>query len=316
MGAADIVFQRMTHGSTENMALIPTGAFLMGTQDADGWADDGEGPVREVSVDAFWIDRTAVTNTMFAEFVAASGYVTESERYGWSYVFLGQLSKSQQKKLRATRAVKGLQWWYGIEGASWQHPEGPGSTLLKRMDHPVTHVSWHDAHAYCQWAGKRLPTEAEWEMAARGGLVQQRYCWGNELTPAGKHRCNIWQGTFPTHNTSEDGYNWTAPAKSFKPNGYDLYNMAGNVWEWCFDWFSPFWHQKASAQTRNNPNGPPVGKNKVMRGGSFLCHASYCNRYRVGARTSNTPDSAATNVGFRCVRDAADIEESLSQPCA
>lgn len=289
-------------GTTDGMIKLDGGRFLMGTEDDDAWAEDGEGPIREVTVSPFWIDATTVTNAQFAQFVDSTGYVTESERFGWSYVFLGQLPKSKQRKMKAS-TVMNLQWWYAVEGAFWRKPEGAGTNILKRMDHPVVHVSWSDAEAYARWAGKRLPAEAEWEFAARGGLVQKKYCWGDELTPEGKHRCNIWQGVFPDKNSAADGYAWTAPSRSFRPNGYGLYNMAGNVWEWCADWFSPDWHRPASPLTRDNPRGPDGGQNKVMRGGSFLCHISYCNRYRVAARTANTPDSATTNCGFRCVRD-------------
>lgn len=302
VSAVPVAIREALSGDTSGMVKLDGGVFLMGTEDSDAWADDGEGPIREVRVSPFWIDRTTVTNADFKRFVEATGYVSESERFGWSFVFAGQLPRSRRSKLKAS-TVQNLQWWYGVEGASWRKPEGPGSNILKRMDHPVVHVSWADAHAYCVWAGKRLPTEAEWEFAARGGLVQKKYAWGDELTPGGKHRCNIWQGRFPEVNTAEDGYAWTAPARSFQANGYGLYNMAGNVWQWCADWFHPTWHITASPLTRDNPRGPDAGQNKVMRGGSFLCHASYCNRYRVAARTANTPDSATTNCGFRCVRD-------------
>jgi formylglycine-generating enzyme required for sulfatase activity len=168
------------------------------------------------------------------------------------------------------------------------------------MDHPVIHISYRDAVAYCEWAGKRLPTEAEFEFAARGGLVQQRYVWGNELTPNGEHMCNIWQGDFPKANSAEDGYVGTAPVFAYQPNGFGLHHMAGNVWEWVYDWWSPDFHVNGP---RSNPIGPPHGERKVMRGGSYLCHDSYCNRYRVAARTSNTPDSSTGNLGFRCARD-------------
>ena len=293
------------------MIRLEGGSFLMGCTDEDGWPADGEGPVREVELSPFYLDATAVTNAQFTKFVEATGYRTEAERFGWSYVFHLLVPGKILRKLQGSRKVDGLQWWVGVEGASWKKPEGPGSNIKKRMDYPVVHVSWHDAKHYADWAGKRLPTEAEWEYAARGGLVQQRYCWGDELTPNGKHMCNIWQGDFPKSNTAEDGYVGTAPAKTFPKNGYGFYNMAGNVWEWCADWFSPTWHVPAKPETRINPTGPATGQDmgktggpgRVMRGGSYLCHDSYCNRYRVGARTANTPDSSTGNCGFRCAAD-------------
>ncbi|MFW5883916.1 MAG: formylglycine-generating enzyme family protein [bacterium] len=277
--------------------LVPLdgGAFLMGTDDEEGFPQDGEGPVREVTVSPFAIDRHSVTNEQFAEFVEATGYVTEAERFGWSFVFALFVPKRLLHRGIA-RKVPGLDWWYGVTNARWDRPEGPGSNLDGRMDHPVVHVSWADATAYCEWTGKRLPTEAEWEYAARGGLVQKRYVWGDELTPDGDHRCNIWQGTFPRVNTRADGFAGTAPAQSYEPNGYGLYSMAGNVWEWCADWWSATYHVNGP---RIDPAGPPSGNARVMRGGSYLCHHSYCNRYRVAARTSNTPDSSTGNLGFR-----------------
>lgn len=306
IGSGQALIENPAHaaaGSIEGMLRLEGGTFLMGGEDADGWPADGEGPVREVALRPFYMDATTVTNRQFERFVEATGFRTEAEPYGWSYVFAGQLTKSRRRKLRNGRAVEGLPWWVAVDGACWRKPEGSGSNIKKRPDHPVAHVSWNDAVAYARWAGKRLATEAEWEYAARGGLVGKRYAWGNELTPGGRHRCNIWQGEFPVRNTAEDGYAWTAPARSFPPNGFGFYNMAGNVWEWCGDWFSPDWHVPATSETRENPRGPGFGAAKVMRGGSFLCHASYCNRYRVAARTANAPDSSTTNCGFRCVRD-------------
>ena len=271
----------------------------MGTDDVEGFPADGEGPVREVSVGPFAIDRHSVTNERFAEFVDATGYETEAERFGWSFVFMLFVPRKLLNR-GVARKVPGLQWWYGVCRASWYRPEGPGSRIDDRLDHPVVHVSWADAEAYCEWAGKRLPTETEWEYAARGGLVQKRYVWGDELMPDGEHRCNIWQGPFPRINTREDGYAGTAPAESYEPNGYGLFSMAGNVWEWCADWWSSTYHVTGP---RTNPAGPPSGTSRVMRGGSYLCHHSYCNRYRVAARTSNTPDSSTGNLGFRAAAD-------------
>ena len=281
-----------------SMVELPGGTFLMGTDDVEGFIADGEGPVREVELHPFLIDAAAVSNADFAAFVDATGYVTEAERFGWSFVFYGLLPQAVLDTHPQVAAA--APWWCAITGAYWRTPEGPGSHLDSRMDHPVVHVSWNDAAAYAAWAGKRLPSEAEWEYAARGGLVQQRYPWGDELTPDGEHRCNIWQGRFPEYNSLDDGYLGTAPVRSFKPNDYGLYNMVGNAWEWCQDWFA-----REHAQERRNPRGAVTGTARVMRGGSFLCHASYCNRYRVAARYCNTPDSTASNIGFRC---AADIQ--------
>lgn len=288
--------------STEGMVLLPGGSFLMGTNSQEGYAADGEGPVRKVNLDPFWIDTTTVTNAQFGEFVAEVRYVTEAERFGWSYVFAGFLPDD----FPPTRAVVQTPWWRQVFGADWRHPEGPPSSVDDRLDHPVVHVSWNDAQAFAAWAGKRLPTEAEWEYAARGGLEQERYPWGDQLTPSGRHRMNVWQGTFPTVNTAEDGYRGTAPVTAFEPNGYGLFNMTGNVWEWCADWFSATYPAEARAQKlRDNPRGPSTGEQRVMRGGSYLCHRSYCFRYRVAARSSNTPDSTTGNLGFRCVRNAS-----------
>lgn len=286
---------RANGGSTEGMLKLDGGRFLMGTESDEAFPMDGEGPVREVTVDGFWMDAKPVANWQFQEFVRASGYKTEAERFGWSFVFHNHVPRELVED-----RVAGVEWWTKVSGALWDCPEGPGSSVANRLEHPVLHISWNDAAEYAKWAGKRLPTEAEWEFAARGGLEQNTYPWGNELTPGGRHLCNVWQGDFPNNDTGEDGYTAVAPADAFPPNGYGLYGITGNAWEWCQDWFHPSWHVTA---TRRNPTGPPSGTSKVMKGGSYLCHRSYCNRYRVAARTSNTPDSATTNISFRCVRD-------------
>ncbi|MCX5175646.1 formylglycine-generating enzyme family protein [Streptomyces virginiae] len=268
--------------AVRDLVALAGGRFLMGTEDPDGFPADGEGPVRQEVVGAFRIAPTTVTNAQFASFVKATGHVTEAESFGFSFVFAGFLSGA----LAATSpAVAGTPWWRAVSGADWRHPEGPGSSFAARRHHPVVHVSWHDAQAYCAWSGTRLPTEPEWEFAARGGLEQKRYPWGDELRPGGRYMCNIWNGDFPVQNTRADGYAGTAPVKAFRPNGYGLHQTVGNVWEWSADHFSP------------------TGPERTMRGGSHMCHDSYCNRYRVAARTRNTPDSSAGNIGFRVAAD-------------
>ncbi|MFJ6620700.1 formylglycine-generating enzyme family protein [Kitasatospora sp. NPDC091335] len=283
---------------TEGTVLLPGGEFLMGTEDAEGFPGDGEGPVRPVRLAPFRIDVHAVSNDRFAAFVADTGYRTEAERIGWSYVFAaflpGELRRGAPRPGRTP-------WWCGVEGAAWDRPEGPGSGVRGRGDHPVVHVSWNDAAAYASWAGKRLPTEAEWEYAARGGLSQARYPWGDELDPEGEYRCNIWRGTFPTRNTAADGHRGTAPVDSFEPNGFGLYNVSGNVWEWCADWWTT---DHPVGRPTVGPAGPAAGTDRVIRGGSHMCHKSYCNRYRVAARTANSPDSSSGHAGFRCAADA------------
>uniref|UniRef100_A0A8C0QDT9 Sulfatase modifying factor 1 n=2 Tax=Canis lupus familiaris TaxID=9615 RepID=A0A8C0QDT9_CANLF len=253
------------------MVLIPAGVFTMGTDDPQ-IKQDGEAPARRVSIDAFYMDAYEVSNADFEKFVNSTGYLTE---------------------------VAAAPWWLPVKGANWRHPEGPDSTTLHRPDHPVLHVSWNDAVAYCTWAGKRLPTEAEWEYSCRGGLQNRLFPWGNKLQPKGQHYANIWQGEFPVTNTGEDGFRGTAPVDAFPPNGYGLYNIVGNVWEWTSDW----WTVHHSVEKTHNPKGPPSGKDRVKKGGSYMCHKSYCYRYRCAARSQNTPDSSASNLGFRCAAD-------------
>jgi formylglycine-generating enzyme required for sulfatase activity len=284
---------------------IPGQRFWMGDDRGLGFPEDGEGPAREVQVASFRIAAMTVTNTDFAAFVTATGYLTDAEVQGWSYVF-ADLVASEDLRFVADAAPAGTPWWTPVHGASWTHPFGPSTTLTGLEDHPVVHVSFADAQAYCAWAGVRLPTEAEWECAARGGRDRAIYPWGDELEPGGVHRCNVWQGTFPVHNTGGDGYVATAPVDAYEPNGYGLYNTAGNVWEWCSDWWSPSWHLSGSPETRVNPTGPAGGTERVIRGGSYLCHDSYCTRYRVAARTSNTPDSTTGHMGFRVAADVAE----------
>jgi sulfatase modifying factor 1 len=278
------------------MRELSGGPFLMGTDYAEGFPNDGEGPVREITLDPFAIDIAPVTNMLFAKFIAATGYVTEAERFGWSFVFRLHIPKLRYQEL-VEDTVAAVPWWCKVNAAKWNAPEGPGSSVEQRGDHPVTHVSWNDAQAFCAWSGQRLPTEAEWEYAARGGLGQKIYPWGDSLRPHGEHRCNIWQGDFPNHDSGEDGYKGTSPVGAFLPNDYGILSITGNTWEWCADWFSATFHRTGG---RMNPTGPLEGKARVMKGGSFLCHKSYCNRYRVAARSSNTPDSSSSNIGFRC----------------
>jgi formylglycine-generating enzyme required for sulfatase activity len=268
----------------------------MGDESPWAYPGDGEGPVHEVVLAPFGIDRYTVTNARFAEFVDATGHTTDAEQYEWSFVFAGHLPDD----FPATRSVVSAPWWRQVYGADWRHPDGPQSNLADRMDRPVVHVSWNDAQAYCAWSGTRLPTEAEWEYAARGG-ASTPFPWGDELEPGGEHRMNVFQGTFPADDTGADGHRGTAPVDAFAPNAFGLYNVTGNVWEWCADWFDVGFYARSE---RENPRGPATGERRVLRGGSYLCHASYCRRYRVSARYSNEPDSSTGNVGFRVAVDA------------
>ncbi|MCP9495860.1 MAG: formylglycine-generating enzyme family protein [Pyrinomonadaceae bacterium MAG19_C2-C3] len=263
--------------NTNGMVLIPGGMFQMGTNDGMPY----EAPMHEVVLKSFYIDATEVTVAEFARFVEATGYVTEAERFGWSGVF----------------DVKQATWTRG-DGATWRTPDGAGSTA--KPNEPVTQVSWNDAGEYAKWAGKRLPSEAEFEYAARGGLKGKEYAWGDELRPQGKPVANWWQGTFPARNTGEDGFIGRAQVGGFAANGYGLYDVAGNVWEWTADWYADDYYQTSP---RDNPTGASVGTERVIRGGSWLCAENYCTNYRVAGRSHATPDSGLNNLGFRCVRD-------------
>ena len=258
---------------------------------------DGESPMRKVRLAPFRLDPLTVTNDRFAAFVQATGHVTDAERYGWSAVFGGLMAPDRAAQMPASDQTP---WWIRVDGATWQQPEGPGSDLSGREDHPVTHVGWADAQAFARWAGGRLPTEAEWEHAARDGAAPKRFPWGDAEPDEAGDLCNIWQGRFPTHNTCADGYYGTAPAQSFAPTPSGLFNMAGNVWEWTADSYQVRSLAKA-AKARNLVARRQT--QKVLKGGSFLCHISYCYRYRIAARSGVDADTSASNVGFRVAYD-------------
>ena len=278
----------------EHAVVIPGGTALVGT-DAPQIPDDGESPLRRVRVHDFAMGAIAVTNAEFADFVAATGYVTEAERFGWSFVFWAQVPESHGP----TEGVVAIEWWRRVDGAIWSVPNGPGTEDVCHPDHPVVHVSWNDARAYCNWVGGRLPTEAEWEHAARGGLGDVPFPWGDAAPNDSDFMpCNIWQGRFPELNTARDGYATTAPAHSFQPNGYGLYNMVGNVWEWTSDSYRIRSLKKVVKKRLSEMKGY-----KLSKGGSFLFHRSYCYRYRIAARSGTSPDSATTHHGFRVVWD-------------
>jgi formylglycine-generating enzyme len=304
--------------SPSGMVWIPGGEFTMGS--AFELARTDEKPPHRVRVDGFWMDATEVTNAQFRQFVDATGYVTTAEQPPKLEEIMAQLPPGSPPPPREllvpgslvfTLPSKGeVGGWQWTPGANWRQPEGPGSTLADKDAHPVVHVSWFDATAYCRWAGKRLPTEAEWEYAARGGLEDQPYVWGADPPNAGAPRANTWQGTFPFVNTGADGYLTTGPVRTFAPNGYGLYDMAGNAWEWVQDWYRPdtYAHRARQAVT-STPQGPdssydpqePTVPKRVHRGGSYLCHESYCSGYRPSARMKASPDTSLSHTGFRCV---------------
>jgi len=308
--------------SISGMVWVPAGAFMMGTN----ISEEDQRPVHKVTLDGFWMDKFEVTNKKFDEFVKATKYVTFAERLptaqnlgltkeefaridpanikAGSIVFTPPAQLIPLEKLRSPRTF--YVWWRYVAGANWRHPHGPKSTIVGKENHPVVHICWHDAVAYTKWAKKKLPTEAQWEYAARGGLKGKEFIWGDKQKPAGKPMANIWHGRFPTQNTLEDKYRYTAPAGQFSPNGYGLYDMAGNVWEWCQDWYMPDYYKNSPEK---NPPGPdssfdpnePGTWKRIQRGGSFLCTDLYCGAFRPAHRMKTTPDSGLSHSGFRCV---------------
>lgn len=323
---------RFAASAPQGMVRIPGGEFTMGSDNADSKKD--EKPVHRVKVDPFWMDATPVTNRQFKEFVDATGYVTTAEKAPTLEEIMKQVPPGTPEppvellvpsslvfkpstgpvSLKSNRA-----WWEWREGANWKHPEGPHSSIEGKEDHPVVHISWFDATAYAQWAGKRLPTEAEWEFAAYGGNKEIIYVWGNEEFSEEHPQANIWQGNFPYKSTKPNGSMGTTPVKTFKPNPYGLYDMAGNVWQWCLDLYHvSHYEEEAKKEISINPQGPtgsfdpeePYAKKFVHRGGSFLCHASYCKGYRITARMKTCPDTGLSHLGFRCVM----TDEMLKRP--
>jgi formylglycine-generating enzyme len=310
--------------SHEQMVSIEGGTFLMGSSDVDGGAD--EYPRHKVQLTGFWMDETEVTNAEFRKFVEATGYVTTAEKaIDWQEM-KKQLPPGTPRPPDSLLAASSLvfqcsqhvvslgdlsQWWTWKRGADWRHPQGPGTSIEGKDNYPVVHVSWDDANAYASWAGKRLPTEAEWEYAARGGKISQSFPWGNEGVESGKPKGNTWQGEFPNDNTGWDGFKGLAPVKSFMANEYGLYDMAGNVWEWCSDWYDSDYYAQQKDSVTINPKGPlrsndptePTVPKRILRGGSFMCNASYCKGYRVSSRMKSSPDTGLEHTGFRCVSD-------------
>lgn len=289
---ADVPF---AGGHEIEQVLIPAGTFLMGDSSGDANPGDGEEPVHRVRCSEFQIDATPVTNEAFTAFTDATGYVTDAEVFGFSAVFHLAIAAPEADVMGRAATTP---WWVGVRGADWRHPGGRESSISDLSDHPAVHVSFNDALAYCRWAGRALPSEAQWERASRGGIESQKYPWGDLAPDAGGWRANIWQGDFPLQNTLDDGYLTTAPVRSYTPNAFGLWQPVGNVWEWCTDWFSADYYSRSPT---DDPRGPENGCSRVLRGGSYLCHDSYCNRYRNSARSKNTPDSSMGNAGFRTV---------------
>ena len=318
--SANITAGEVSH---DGMIFIDGGTFLMGAADKEGRAD--EYPQHQVQVDGFWIDATEVTNKQFKKFVDATGYLTTAEKIPDWEEMKKQLPPGTPKPADSILVAASLvftppshpvsfndvsQWWSWKKGANWKHPQGEGSSIVGKENYPVVHISYFDALAYCKWGGKRLPTEAEWEYAARAGK-SDKYFWGNEDVEAGKPKANTWQGSFPDKNTDWDKFDRTAPVKSFMPNGYGLYDMAGNVWEWTSDWYDENYYKTLAGKNSVNPKGPlqsndpmePTVPKRTVRGGSFLCNASYCKGYRVSARMKTSPDTGLEHTGFRCVSE-------------
>ena len=317
-------FQQDPNQSTADMVLIPGGTFNMGADDDRAWRD--EYPKHQVQIDSFWMDIHEVTNAQFAAFVAATNYITTAEKaVDWDEIKKAlptgtpkpddsQLAPASLVFVATQNAVpldNVSQWWRWKKGANWRQPEGPGSDIIGKENHPVVHVSWFDAVAYCNWAGKRLPTEAEWEFASRGGLQDNPYAWGDEALLEGKPKANTWEGNFPYQNKERDGFYLSAPVSTYAPNSYGLFDMSGNVWEWCADWYDENYYETLAGQTTVNPKGPetsydsnePYAQKRVSRGGSFLCHKSYCSGYRNSMRMKTTPDTGSIHTGFRAVKD-------------
>jgi sulfatase modifying factor 1 len=323
---ATYAFVSRTNQAAAGMVWIPGGEYTMGTDSELGWQD--EKPAHRVRVDGFWMDETDVTNAQFRKFVEATGYVTTAEKPVDAGEILRQMPPGTPPPPKENLLPGSLvftptmgavnckgpdchrQWWKWTPGANWKHPEGPDSSIEGKDDHPVVHVSWLDAVAYAKWAGKRLPTEAEWEFAARGGLDNKPYVWGDDKPTDSNIHANLWQGEFPHKNTAGDGYERTSPVKTFPPNGYGLYDMSGNVWQWCSDWYQiDLYRHRAGKKVTVNPTGPeksydprqPYSPLRVQKGGSFLCNDAYCTRYRPSARHGCTPDTGMSHIGFRCV---------------